>query len=217
MHNYKKEISIDNLLLNKKFIAAGRKERYALTNFFHYMTNRSRDYEYSFAPTPEDEIIGYDGILTIKYKMTGNICGYYLVETKIRERDFDTLQFDKQKLNTLKRNKKSKDKYFKTNYSDHTIGIMYVNHTPSGTYLFDILTILDNKLLPKVTKNLCNKTTVNSREEKVEKDVYMMPKELATKYRYVYCEKEYQLSLLENAQKDFTEATESIKKIISLF
>lgn len=207
-----------NSMLTDKFTEAGKKERYCLTEFFKYLSFRSNDYNYSFSPSDESECIGFDGTLIISYKMTGTILSYYIVEAKVRTEVYDAFIFEKYKLNTLKKYKQKLDKYFNAQYSDKTINMMFVSFTEKGTFMYDILTIIKNNLMPKITKDLkMNKATVTSREDKIQKDVYLLPQDISVKYKWNFNETEYQLSRIKTAQTEFNKATEVIKTIVSLF
>lgn len=205
--------------LNNEFKKSGDKERYALVNLFNYLTTKQEDYSYNFAPSDSGVNIGFDGILTIKYKNSGTIAGYYIIEAKVRTQHYDQLIFEKAKMNTLKKYKRQYDKYFKTNFSDKTIGILYVNFTPQASYIFDICTIEENNLLPKLTKKEMNKVTVASREDKINKQIYLLNLDLGIKYKYIFNEEEYTNSLFEEAQSKLNIVNE-IKKttyVVSLF
>ena len=204
-------------LLFGKYKASGKKERYALQNLFDYMNSVQEEYKYIFKPTPDDEKIGYEGIVTIKYKLSGNIAGYYIVEAKVRTENYDTLIFEKRKQNTLNKIKREYDKYFKTNYSEHTIGILYINFLPEYTYMFDILTLQKNKLLPKLINKSMNKITVASTEDKEDKLVYLLDKELAIKYKYTFNEKTYANDLLTESNSNLNEVNKILKTTYSIF
>ena len=57
--------------------------------------------------------------------------------------------------------------------------VLYISFTPKGTYLYDINYLLENKLMPKLIKMDMNKMTVAENVEKVSKQVYLLPTELA--------------------------------------
>lgn len=214
--NKKRLSKLDNMLTSK-FTEAGRKERYCLTELFNYLNFTNDTYKYSFSPTSEDESIGFDGTLIISHKLTGTIKAFYLVEAKVRTKVYDTFVFEQKKLNTLKSYKRKLDKYFKAEYSDKTINLMYVSFTEEATFMYDLLTLIDNHLMPKLTKMKMNKVTVESRDNKINKHVFLLPQNIAVKYKWNFNEREYNLSRINKAQQEFNSATEEIKKYYSIF
>ena len=209
-------INVDKQLLGKKLSDAGKIERFNLNHFFMEQNSRQDKYQFTFMASSEYEEIGYDGILIIKDKLTTKIKGFYLVEAKVRNKDFNELYFEKAKYETLKRYKRQLDTYLKANYSDHTIAMMYINFTPTATFLFDISTIAENKLLPKLDKIEMNYCTVNSTSHKIEKDVFNLDTNLAIKYKYKFDPNVY-MTYLNEKQKELKLHKEVIKKTYSIF
>lgn len=205
-------------LLYGKYKKAGSKERYALENLFDYMNASQDAYTYVFNPTSESAKICYEGLLTIKYKLTGNIAGYCIVEAKVRTEDYKELIFEQKKFNNLKKEKRNKDKYFKTNWSEHTVGILYINFLPSKTIIFDVLTLSENNLLPKLTKKTMNKITVASTEDKEDKMVYLLDvEELGVKSKYVFDNSVYAKDLLRQSIDNLIQVNEIEKTTYSIF
>ncbi len=216
MNTTKQQMSIDKQL-SVGYKETGDRERYCLENLFKYMNLKQDTYEYHFVSTPSGIAICYDGELTIRYKATGTIISYHLIEAKCRMKDFDELILEKTKFNALKKEKNKKDKYLKSQWSDKIVGMIYIQFTPSGSYLFDLLSLYENNLLPTLTKMNMNKVTIASTTDKVEKQIYLLNKELGSKYGWIYNEQEYNVSLLESVKQNIDTVIKQIKTTYSIF
>lgn len=202
-------------ILFGKYKKTGEKERYALNHLFDYMNASQEDYTYIFTASSDSEKICYDGTLLIKYKMTGNFVGHYLIEAKIRTNNYQELILEKKKFNNLKKEKTQQDK---RNIPQHHLGIMYVNFCLDGTYLFDLLTLEQNKLLPKTIKKSMNAITIASTDDKEEKLVYLLDRdELAIKKKYIFDENNYANDLIVDVSDKLTIINEIKSTTYSIF
>jgi len=207
--NFKKTMKIDNLLINDRYKAFGDRERYCAEQLFTYINSKSKDYNYVFSPTTTGNAISYDGVLRVEYKHSGTIAAYYIVEIKVRETHYDTLILDDPKLKSLKKEKRAKDKYFKSQWSDRTMGILYINFTDQGTYIFDLIEIEDNKEMPKGEKHTADKVYVDPSQGKVTRVKYKLPLTLATKTNWIFDEQEY----MQYLKEDIKYKTSIVKEI----
>lgn len=206
---------VDNLL--SEFKRTGNRERYCLEELCKYLNSTSKDYSYEISCTLSGVPIAYDAIMIIRYKMSGNIAAYYLLEAKVREGKYDTLILEKKKLNNLKKEKTRLDKYMRIQGSEHKVSIMYIQFFEEATYMFDILSIIDNNLLPKITKKVMNKVTVASTEDKVEKQIYLLPLYIAVKKQWKFNQNEYATHLLQSTQQNLKELEKITKQTYSIF
>lgn len=198
-----------------KLKKASQKERYALANLFDYMNSIQENYSYHFIPSTDNEAICYDGTLIIKYKMTDNFVGHYLIEAKIRTNNFDELILERKKFNNLK---KEKTKIDKRNIPDHHLGIMYVNFLLDKTILFDLSTLEKNNLMPKMVRKSMNAVTVASNENKEDKLVYLLNvEELGIKSKYIFKEEQYANDLLKESKENIVVVNEILKTTYSIF
>lgn len=206
--------SIEQTLFSKLQYAS-KKERYALTNLFDYMNSTQDDYTYQFIPSSDNEAVCYDGTLLIKYKMTENFVGHFLIETKIRTENYEQLILEKKKFNNLKREKTKIDK---RNIPQHHLGILYINFLPKKTIIFDLLVLEQNNLLPKTIRKSMNAITVNSSDIKEEKLVYLLDvNELGVKSKYVYTDDNYADDLLEESKENIKIVNEIKQTTYSIF
>ena len=211
--NYNNIHHIDNHL-QKSYDETGEKERYCLTNLFKYMTDKQDNYIYHFTPTESGKSISYDGLLTLRNKLTDKIIKHFIIEAKVRNthQNYDTLALEQNKYNKLKK----KTEEFKIE-SYYEIGTLYINFLADGTYIFDLQDIVRDKLLPKLTKIMMNKYTIDPSQGKVQKNNYLLDKKLATKQKWIYSDKVYTEYLLQEIQDKTKTVQNIIKKTYSIF
>jgi len=208
--NYKQISQLEQM----RMIESGKKERYCINQLGSHLS-MSYKYNYEFHHTSSTLPICYDALLYVRCKLTGNILNMYLVEVKVRDVDikYDELIFEKAKLKNLQ---KERDQFYKKQMSQFKPNILYIQFCSEGTYMYFIDDIIEEGLLPKVTTMEMNKVTVATKQEKVKKLVYLLPKNIAFKSKYKFTIKEYENSLIMNIASDIQEI-KKINKIQSLF
>ena len=213
MQNYKNTTTRTE---QTRMIASGEKERFCLTELVDEL-NVSENFRYELLISNSSIPISYDGILYVRDKLTNRILNMYLVEVKVRDTNitYDELIFEKLKLTNLR---KERDQFVRHQLPTLVPEILYIQFTSDGTYLFFIDEIIKENLLPTITSMSMNKMTVADNVKKVDKLVYLLPKEIAMKKKFKFNCIEYNNNLLiDIVNKAEYIQNENIKKIKSLF
>lgn len=172
---------------NLKFIEAERRARFALKQIMSYLTSNQK-YKYDIFYCLEDSIDAYDCYLGI-YTLEGKLVKRYFIETKIRNEHYPELIYEKKKHNSLLK--------LINDLDPDNSEILYISFTPKGTYIFNTM-----KMDLQVSKLECNKKTVLSTSEKINKDVYFLNITDARRIDYIYNEQDYLNSLKVVVLKD---------------
>lgn len=210
VHQNNKSIS---LLERQKLIKAGDKERYALAKLIEEM-NCNDKYIYQLLTSESYVPVGYDGFIIIRDRLTDKVLDMLLVETKVREKHWDELIFERKKLNTLKR---ERDQLVKEMLPSMKPTIVYISFTPKGTYLFNIDQLIEENKLPKLTSMSMNAMTVADNVKKVNKQVYLLSNELATYKKYKFDILKYANEQIENSLEVIKSANKDIQTYYSIF
>ena len=113
---------------------------------------------------------------------------------------------------------KKKTKIDKRNIPQHHLGILYINFCLDGTYIFDLLTLEQNNLLPKAIKKTMNAITVASSDIKEDKLVYLLDREeLGVKKKYVFSENVYADDLIVEVTENLVTINEIKNTTYSIF
>jgi len=203
--------------LTEKYTATGARERYCASNLFQYLTLKSDRYTYSFSSTNESDIIGYDGTLVIRNKWNLDIVGYFLIEVKVRDKHYDELVLEQRKYKGLMSHKNKFDKYLKNQYSNHTVGVLYVNFTPKGSYVYDLCHLTESKQLPKLQNLTSDKYTVDPSQGQSTKKTYYLENKLGVRYNWLYDESTYYKSMKKDANRDIEVVQQAEKRIGIIF
>jgi hypothetical protein len=193
---------------------AGKKERYAIRKLMQLL-NCNDKYIYEFFATPDDECVGYEGIIYVKNKLTEKILDLYIIEAKVRDHSVKQAElfYEQKKHNTLKKVKANLIKQG-TSFDPK---IIYINFCYDGTHMFFIDDIIFAGLMPKMQRIPMNKVTVMSTEKKVTKGVYLLNKDLAVSKDFIFNPVEYANHLLTEATEATKEAQTIIKTYHSIF
>ena len=193
-----------------KMTMAGRKERWAIRKLMQLL-NCNDKYTYKFFATPDDECVGYEGLIYVHNKLTDTILDLYIIEAKVRDENVkqDELFYEQKKHNTLKKIKANLIKQG-TNFDPK---ILYVNFCYDGTHLFFIDDLIYAGTMPKLKRIAMNKVTVMSTEDKITKGVYLLNKDLAVFKDF----KLYANNLIKESTEATKEASEIITKTYSIF
>lgn len=194
MKNFKTTMKIDELLADERFKSYEERERYCGNKLFEYLNLTSTNRKYTFHQTVIYLLRSYSGLVTVTNKHTDTIIGYFFVEFKVRETDYDDFVLDVPKYNRLQSAKRAKDKWFKTQWSEHQVGILYICFSSTGTYIFDLCQIIDNGDFPKKKVYNAGMTTAIA-SEKVEKFGYFLDKSLGKHIDWTYTLEDYLDSL----------------------
>lgn len=131
--------------------------------------------DYTIYMTPFEGKDYYDVLL---YKIKdGVIYNKIFIEIKVREVYYDDMFMETIKYNNIQNHCK-KELYL----NDDEYKIYYLNFTPKGTFMWDTKIIKD---IP-VTKQLMNKATMSSRNDKKNKSKYDLPISKAKKWNYIW-------------------------------
>lgn len=209
-HTNNKSITI---LEQERMYRAGEKERYCLTQLVEIL-NCNDQYHFQLFTSESWRPVGYDAVIFVRCKLTDNILDILIVETKVRDTHFDELVFEKKKLNTMNT---ERTKWVKKMCPSINPKIVYISFTPKGTYMFSIDILIENNLMPKLTKMKMNNMTVAENVEKVSKQVYLLPIELATYKKFKFDATVYANTLIDNSIKQLDEAKTILKTTYSIF
>jgi hypothetical protein len=175
-----------------KFQEAAYKERLAFDNLVRLYNLFSKE-KYSILKTPYDGMDEYD--VLVQRHTKGSIERRFIIELKIRMLSGDALQqaetdgyiFESKKYNSLKRIRDIDAAY---NVA------LYISFTPTGTYMWNINELEEKGLLKPIKKEM-NKATMNSRDDKANKKVYLLKKEWAKDWSYIWSEDQFNRCLAE--------------------
>jgi len=165
---------------NNRFIEASKRERFCLSNILPIIKNSK--YEWSEYMTDIYSYDVYDCLL--QASIDGSVKKRFIIEIKIRDTHFDELILETKKLRDLK-----------SKVLDHSnTEILYINVTPNKTYVFN-LSKMEKEDKFSVNKLKANKATMESRTNKVDKNVIYLSITDARSIDFTFNEKEYQNSI----------------------
>lgn len=122
----------------KKFTKAGDHERNAMEGFFKDYLPSTKTHKYSFYYSPENSYSVYDCLVKQFNVCEKKLTKKMFFEAKVRDTYYSTLLLEKKKFDSLKKMIKNPE----------TDKIYYINFTPKGTIIFDLLKIeSENKML----------------------------------------------------------------------
>ena len=152
----------------------------------------------------------YDAILYLRDKVTMNIIYKFIIEIKYRDSDYDSMMLEKSKYKSLLKQQQEAIKYS----SNEDIAILYVNFTPSGTYIFNLSSDKINNFIKnnknKVKEKLV-KTTYIQNDKEINKDVYYLPKSLGKRFNLTSYKDYHLIYELNDVLKPSVEVQEKIK------
>ena len=157
------------------FEEAAYKERIYFNNLLKVYPNLFSEDKWIIDQTHYTDYTRYDYVLWSK----ANLYKRFIVEIKIRSEAYDNYVYE---------TKKHKDLMKVKNLSPDDIGILYINSTPNGTYIWNIDKIIDN--YKPIVKEM-NIATMASRTDKEDKKVYMLDPKDATHYQFHFDEKQF--------------------------
>lgn len=168
------------------FEIASRKERLAFDTMVKLYNVFPPNYRIN--PSPIDGHDSYDYWI---HKLNENfsITQRYVVEVKIRS--LQGSQLDDARENGWLLETKKFNSLKKMLEIDPEMKILYVCFTNDGTYFFDLLKLESQGLL-KVSKKVMNKATMNSKTDKINKSIYLLKSEWASKsYPFIWDDRIY--------------------------
>ena len=176
--------------MNDRFVEASKRERYCLNIIFNKILKYNN--KHNLYLTSEYDYDRQDATLYI-YKEHICVKGY-IIECKLRKNNYDTYFYESKKHKSLTKLKKE--------YSMGTnvpFSILYVNVTPSKTYIWDI-----DKILPETNKVkvACNKESMSGDNIKIDKGVYELHINNSKHLEFTFNELEYQYSIKPTSLKE---------------
>lgn len=172
--------------MENNFDFAEERERYALKQVIDRFTE-DNNFTYEVKFNPPGNMNNYD-LLILKYK-DGKIVKRYLIESKIRFKEYDTYIIECKKIRAIKG-------IIKELHIENEAEIIYINFTPTKTLYWNITEMERIGKLP-VTKFLMPKTTMGNKP-KVPKFNIELDTNMATKLDYIFSEKNYNQYLKDN-------------------
>src|SRR3989304_6924403 len=116
------------------------RERYALTELFQLHLKPMFDgyttelhLSKTFRQQVKSEV--YDAVMYVRDKVTHNLLYKFIIEVKYRDSEYETLMIESKRHNELSKTFKQAVQY---KSPDEDIAVLYVNFTPTGTYVFNL-------------------------------------------------------------------------------
>lgn len=161
---------------NQKFIEKSKRERYALQQIENILRQGKESMVY-YTDIFKHDI--YDALY--QFTIDGTPKKTWIIEAKIRTKEYDTMQLE------IKKYKDLKNKIL-TDYTD----IIYVNFLPTGSYIWNLtkLSLSNPEIFNHIEYKMCPKSTVGD-TTKINKPSYYLPKSLAKRIDFIYSEQEY--------------------------
>lgn len=166
-----------------KMYLAGEQERYSIANFFNQLNEESNKHSFKVFMSDSNRSVGYDAMVLVKDKLTGEAIKWILLEAKVRSTEFDNWFLELKKLNTLKRERRFK---IEKEYITLPIQIMYINFTPNKTVLWNLSKLEKNNNLGELIRREMNAVTVQSTANKTMKQVYLLEEDRGIIFDYKY-------------------------------
>ena len=171
------------------FEKAAYMERIAFKNFIKlYNLFEGDNFDIDIRPYEGND--KYD-VLISKHN-DGSIYKRYIIELKIRDKDFDSEGY-------VYETKKHKSLMDIKNLDGDNNEILYINFTPNGTYIWFIDRIIANY---KPIRKKMNKATMNSRSDKSNKGTYLLLPKDAKKYEYRWDIRQFNEKIEEEKRKE---------------
>lgn len=167
-----------------------------------------------YNPFPGYEIMlmpyeGYSIYDVMLYKIENHIItNRVFIEIKVRKVVYDSYFFETKKYNSIV--KLCKEELC---LRDDEFKILYLNFTPTGTYIWNTDIIKDMN----VTKQVMNKATMSDRTNKVNKTKWDMPIDKSKKYNYIWDERQlndYYDSYLVEKVKEKVKKVKGLEEIL---
>lgn len=167
----------------KRMSIAGEQERYSIAKFFNQLNEDSIKHSFKVIMSDSNRSIGYDAMVLVKDKLTGESIKWIMLEAKVRSTEFDNWFLELKKLNTLKRDRKYK---IEKEYINLPIQIMYINFTPNKTLLWNLSKLEKDKSLGELVRREMNEVTVQSTTKKTKKQVYLLEEDMGIVFDFKY-------------------------------
>lgn len=162
---------------------AGEQERYSIANFFNQLNEESIKHSFKVFMSDSNKKVGYDAMVLVKDKLTGESIKWIMLEAKVRSEEFDNWFLELKKLNTLKRERRFK---IEKEYVTLPIQIMYINFTPNKTVLWNLSRLEKDKKLGELVRREMNAVTVQSTTNKTKKQVYLLEEDMGIIFDFKY-------------------------------
>ena len=166
-----------------KMYLAGEQERYSIANFFNQLNEESNKHSFKVIMSDSNRSVGYDAMVLVKDKLTGESIKWILLEAKVRSTEFDNWFLELKKLNTLKRERRFK---IEKEYISLPIQIMYINFTPNKTVLWNLSRLEKDNNLGELVRKEMNAVTVQSTTTKTKKQVYLLEEDKGLIFDFKY-------------------------------
>jgi hypothetical protein len=198
---------------NEKFIEASTKERFAFNQFITtYNLFQEKD-DYSLYLSPVDGYDVYDAMAQ-HYSDDRHTDKRYIIETKIRNVSFNALKECKED-GWILESKKLNSLIKVADLDKERNDILYISFNNDQTIVWNLTKLIDKGLLVK-SKKVMNKATMESREDKVNKSIYLLKEEWGKCYKYRFDEISYKAHInKEEELKDFRK--KDIKRTVCIF
>lgn len=184
---------------NDKYVEASKRERFHFNQLCIEEDIFNEDKGYTILTTPEDGYDKYDFLIQ-KYSPQSYICEKrYIVEVKVRNLTGHILK-DAQDNGWILETKKLNSLLEVQKLDKEKNDIIYISFNGTYTYIWNITSLMNKGLLEATTNRSMNKATMSSRDNKVNKKVYMLKEEWGKRFDYEATEENY-LSKLRKDDK----------------
>ena len=180
-----------------KFEEASVRERFALKQIEPILRKKESTIYYT-------DIYSYDVYDALLHILeNGTIKKRYIIECKLRDTHYDELMYE---------TKKDKDLTSKIIDPSNT-DILFINFTPTGTYLFNITQLKKTHplLFNHIDYTYCPKSTMGDKVY-INKGHYLLPTSLGMNLRYIFNEMDF-----KNSSKTIEQQNNKTKRTYCLF
>lgn len=198
------------------------RERFAITELYKHQLkplfinyNAELHLSHTFRSNMKNEV--YDAVIYLRDKITTNILYKFIIEVKYRDTEYETLILEKKRYNELFKTLKQAEQ---CKAPSEDITVLYINFTPSGTYIFNLCSnsnqkFLNDKLNLKTEKLV--QYTFETDKKEINKKLYYLPKHLAKHFKFVIDSDYHLIYNIQNQPKVIEKQKQVIKRIINIF
>ena len=198
---------------NERFIEASKRERFAFQQFISTYNLFQEDNNYSVYLTPDDGYDVYDAMVQ-HYSSDYYTDRRYIIETKVRNVSMEVLKDCKENgwiLESKKYNSLMKVAALDEDKND----VLYISFNNDQTIVWNLTKLTKKGLLVKSKKTM-NKATMTSRENKINKSIFLLKEEWGKVYKYRFDEISYKSHI--NKEKELKEfRKKDIKRTVCIF
>lgn len=205
---------------NDEFIEASKRERFHFKMFVDKYNLFNEDDGYTTLITPVEGMDRYDALIQKYESDTYMVEKRYIVELKVRMLSDDKIKRSREEGWILESKKLNDLKEIQELDPDNN-DILYICFNNRYTMVWNITKMINNGKIGKTIKMDMNKATMDSRSNKINKNVYLLKEEDGKRYEYTACEQSYlrninkKNELKEGRKKDTLDMSKCLFNILN--